>query len=104
MKKYSTKITRTQLVSIVDMINGVFESTQTVDCYDKLLLSVLFDLKKQFESRLVQDVKQEYKFSFATTPALALLALYRHYDFEISPGSNKLSIMAMDIMQQFHSI
>ena len=104
MKKYSTKITRTQLVSLVDMINGVFEITQTTDSYEKLLLSVLFDLKKQFESRLVQDIKPEYRFSFAATPALALLTLYRHYDFDISPGSNKLSIMCMDIDQQFHSI
>lgn len=96
MKKYSTKISRKQLYDLYIMLISVIEMQEDDNAFEMLFKSVLGELLKEFQRRSIEE-KAEYKFSFGPTKQLALLTLYRHYDFEPSAGYNKLTLMAMDL-------
>lgn len=103
MKKYSTKITRRQLYDLYLMISGVLEMNEDMNAFEMLFIAVLKELLKEFQSRSL-DEKKEYKFTFSHPKALALLTLYRHYDFEPCAGYNKLQMMAMELDKKYTNI
>lgn len=101
MKKYSTTISRKQLYDLYMMLFSVLEMQEDCNAFELLFKAVLKELLKEFQSRSLEE-KNEYKFTFSNIKSLALLALYRHYDFDQSSGYNKLQQIAMELEQKFH--
>jgi hypothetical protein len=100
MNNYKVKIKHGIVEGLVQLISHYLEFNY-VDMDDKLLMSVLAEIKLKMQAKLLQP-KKEYPFTWTPTQAIAISIWYDDYidDFNSQVG-NKLHTISSQVKKQY---